>query len=354
MKSTVEIRVLITAIGGSGHGEQVLKALKLSQLLNLRLFGTDSSTICPQQKQVEKFFVLPSADSPLYKTELFEILKENDIDVLIHGSEAELKVFLEIREELEALGVLLLINSSDVIKTCMNKEKTFLVLNKLGFSTPHFQSIRTFAEIDEIDWFPVVVKPNLGSGGSANVYICQSTKELQNLSHYLHLEDSEISFMIQEYVGTPENEYTFGVLSTLDGKLIDSIGVHRLLRSQLNIKTKVKNRTNRSELGPNLVISSGVSHGSVGRFSEVSYQCEEIAAALESCGPLNIQFRLVGGKVQVFEINPRFSGTTSIRAMAGFNEPEILIRHHLLRETFDQRIGYSNMTIIRGLVEYVL
>ena len=34
----------------------------------------------------------------------------------------------------------------------------------------------------------------------------------------------------------------------------------------------------------------------------------------------------------MFEINPRFSGTTSLRAMVGYNEPDVLIRHHVLGE----------------------
>ncbi len=60
--------------------------------------------------------------------------------------------------------------------------------------------------------------------------------------------------------------------------------------------------------------------------------CEKVASALGSTGPLNIQCRKDGEDIYVFEINPRFSGTTSMRALCGYNEPETLIRKHLLKE----------------------
>jgi carbamoyl-phosphate synthase large subunit len=103
-----------------------------------------------------------------------------------------------------------------------------------------------------------------------------------------------------------------------------------------------------------LAISSGVSQGRVGRFEQVTKQCEEIALALGARGPLNIQCRLVEGRVVVFEINPRFSGTTSLRAMVGYNEPDVLVRRHVLRETVVPGFAYRECTIARGLAETLI
>ena len=106
------------------------------------------------------------------------------------------------------------------------------------------------------------------------------------------------------------------------------------------------NRTGRAELGKNLVISSGVSHGDIGRFPEVTEPCKEIAAKLGARGPINIQCRLFRGKVYPFEINPRFSGTTGLRAMVGFNEPQQLIDIHLHGHQ-PVPIVYKSGTIVR-------
>jgi carbamoyl-phosphate synthase large subunit len=53
----------------------------------------------------------------------------------------------------------------------------------------------------------------------------------------------------------------------------------------------------------------------------------------------------------VFEINPRFSGTTLLRALAGFNEPDLLIRKHLLGEPVRARFDHAFGTVVRGLSE---
>jgi carbamoyl-phosphate synthase large subunit len=144
------------------------------------------------------------------------------------------------------------------------------------------------------------------------------------------------------------------VLSSLDGEIINSIATKRVMSGQLNIRSKVKNRTRRTDLGESLVISSGVSQGQIGKFPEVTKQCEMIAEKLQSKGPLNIQCRLVDGEIKVFEINPRFSGTTSLRAMVGFNEPDLLIRRHLLGEKVTKNFSFETGTIIRTLKENLI
>ena len=122
-------------------------------------------------------------------------------------------------------------------------------------------------------------------------------------------------------------------LAQWKGEVINSIAVHRVIDSGLGNKLKVKNTTGRADLGSHLVVSSGISQGRVGKYAEVTGPCEEIARKIGSKGPLNIQCRFVNGKLFVFEINPRYSGTTPLRSMVGFNEPEIMIRKYVLHET---------------------
>src|SRR5262249_16299762 len=153
-------------------------------------------------------------------------------------------------------------------------------------------------------------KPSVGGGGSAHVYLVQDGGELEVIARQLLNVYPE--FIIQAYVGTPDDEYTVGVLSDMDGNLIQSIAVRRYILSSLGNGIKVANRSGNARLGPTLAVSSGVSQGMIGRFPEVTGPCEEIARALGARGPLNIQCRFADGKVQVMEINPRFSGTTSL------------------------------------------
>jgi len=138
----------------------------------------------------------------------------------------------------------------------------------------------------------------------------------------------------------------------MDGQYINSIAVKRMLTGQLSIRTSVANTTGRRELGPRLVISSGISQGEIDRFPEVAETCQAIAKAIGAKGPVNIQCRVVNRVVQVFEINPRFSGTTSLRAMVGYNEPDVLVRKHLLHETVPVGFPYGKGLILRNLTEH--
>lgn len=345
------IRVLVTGIGGGGHGDQIVKALLRAPSGRYKVFGADANPHCPQAELVDEFVTLPFASDPDYMRILLRVCKEFGVQALFHGCEPELLLLAKNRQLISDAGIFLPINDSELVHLCMNKAKTNARLAELGFQTPRYVSVTSESEFEDINWFPVVVKPAVGGGGSANVFIAQNMEELRALAVYLGLGSITGGFMIQEYVGTPDQEFTVGVLHDLNGRYINSIAVKRHLNSGLSVRTSVTNRTGRKELGPRLVISSGVSQGDIGRYEHVTKQCREIADKLRSRGPLNFQCRLVDGNVNVFEINPRFSGTTSLRAMVGLNEPDILMCRHLLCKDIGQDAPYAEATILRSLTE---
>jgi carbamoyl-phosphate synthase large subunit len=162
--------------------------------------------------------------------------------------------------------------------------------------------------------FPCVIKPATGSGGSSAVLLCHGKEEALVYSEYL-LQNSN-SAVAQEYISLDEGEFTVGVLSRPDGRTVGSIALKRLFHSKLSVLSKTHTG----------LISSGYSQGVVGDFPEVTDTAEKIAEALRSAGPLNIQGRVKDGEFMPFEINPRFSASTYLRAMAGFNEVDIFLQ----------------------------
>lgn len=343
-----KITVLVTGVGGGGHGEQIIKALRLAQA-PYRIIGTDMSPYSKGLQDVDVAHILPSATEPTYLDELISLCRKYEVKALFHGSEPELKVMSMQREILRAEGLFLPINPAKTIEMCMDKILTMNRLKSSGLPVMRFVKISALENVKDIDYFPVVLKPSVSSGASANSFIAQDSEELRCFAKYL-LKFSDF-FILQEYIGTPDDEYTVGVLSDMQGNIINSIAVKKNILSSLSNKIKIPNRTGRKDLGPVLAISSGISQGEIGSFPEVTSQCEEIAKAVSSCGPLNIQCRYVNGKVYTFEINPRFSGTTSLRAMVGFNEPDILIRKHVLGEGIQYSFPFKSGTILRGLSE---
>lgn len=341
---------MVTGIGGGGHGEQILKALRMSTV-PYEIVGCDMSQYSKGFKYVDHKYILPPARDPNYLLDVLKICKKHRVRALFHGSEPELLVFSKNQDAIRQEGIFLPVNPQTVIETCMRKSATMEFLREHGFSCPAFMVCATLADLEFWDHFPAILKPSIGSGGSAHTFVVQNREELNVFGRYVLESKLSPEIIIQEYVGTPENEYTVSVLFDMDGNLLNSICVKRDLRSSLSCRTRVLNRTGRMELGPNLSISTGISQGEVGPFPEISNYCEKIGSALHARGVINIQCRKQGDRIYIFEINPRFSGTTSIKALVGFNEPDILLRKHILGEDILPRFAYRTGVVLRGLEE---
>jgi carbamoyl-phosphate synthase large subunit len=340
--------VVVTAVGGGGNGEQIVKALRASSL-RYTIVGTDMQPYSKGLYEVDISYLVPAANDPSYLDQILAICRKHEAVALFHGSEPELRVLSSNRDAFAELGIFLPINPARVIDACMDKVQTSALLSDLGFRVPRWTAVRSLADLDSVDMLPAVLKPSVGGGGSMNLFLAQTTAELETFGRYLLGLYPE--FIIQEYVGTPQSEYTVGVLHTMDGSYVNSIAIRRHLGTAISTRMRVPNVSGRAELGPTLVISSGFSHGDIGRFPEVTVPSQQIAAALGVQGAVNIQCRMVDGEIHVFEINPRFSGTTSLRAMVGYNEPDVLIRHHVLGEPIEPDFAYAEGTILRGLCE---
>jgi carbamoyl-phosphate synthase large subunit len=344
-----QLTVMVTGVGGGGHGEQIVKALRRGRL-SYRIIGTDVDINSSGFALVDYGHHVPRADAPAYMSIVLDLCRKYRVRALFHGSEREMYAFDRHRAEIEAAGLYLPVNRPHVMAVCRNKIETMRFLDSHGFPAPRAWAVANEADLRRIDRFPVVLKPAVGGGGSANVLIAQDELELYRLGSYLIRESSPLA--VQEYVGTPEAEFTVGVLFGADGTLINSIGIRRIISTALSVRLRVPNRTTRKDLGTTLVISSGVSQGAVGRWRDVTTQCELIASALKPNAPVNVQCRLIEGQVIPFEINPRFSGTTSLRAIAGYNEPDVLIRRDVLGETIEDHFPYDSCVVMRGLQEY--
>ena len=338
-----KIAVLVTGIGGGGNGEQILKALRLAGDLNLHLIGTDMSALTAGHRLVDAFYEVPGARDPQYGERLFEILRKEEVRFIFHGSEPELAFISENRETIEALGVITCLNNRDLMRLCSNKVETYRTLEALGFIVPRYAKIESIQNLKAIDFFPVVLKPNTGSGGSSHVHIARDREELMLLGSYLL--KLKLDLVAQAYVGHSSDEFTIGVDSNRDAEVLGSIVIKRAIGNAMSTRSRIPSLDGETSL----VISSGFSQGWVCRESRLQEQAEALARQLGSTGPLNIQCRWVDGQLLLMEINPRLSGTTSLRAMAGYNEPVMHICHQLYGTPWHR--NYQEKLILRALEE---
>jgi carbamoyl-phosphate synthase large subunit len=314
-----KVKVLVTGAGGIGHGSSILKALEYSSL-DMDLYVADMSPRLLQTSTVQNKSIIPAANSKDYIPTLIQLVKTHNIDCIFTGSEPELEVVSLHRNEFEKIGCSAFLNNHQVIEDCKNKYVCFKKLDQLGFDIPETILIDSKDDIDSVTQYPVVVKPYKNSGASKNVYIVENIDELKVIATYLLSRN--IPIIAQQYIPYCDNEFTVGVTSELDQTtVINSIALHKFIEGCTSL-IRYGDR----------VLSSGITQGEFKEYKEIRTICEKIAQAIGSTGPLNIQLRTYKDKILPFEINPRFSGTTSARAYNNYNEPEYFIRKCILND----------------------
>lgn len=288
-------RVLITGIGGN-VGQGVLKSLRASQRA-FHIVGIDMEALSAGFSLVDSYYQTPRTGDPAFRAELEKIARAEKLEAIYVCSPAELEFFARQKEELEReLGLSVFVNPPEVIEIGSDKLRTAEFLRDAGFASPATVMATDEEGVErliELHGFPLIVKPRAGFS-SRNVFLVNSREEIRAARVLVP------DLIVQRYLPDEKSEYTAATLSGVDKKVRALIILHRDLLQGTTYRTELIEDEN------------------------LNRQAIEIVEALGAIGPCNLQFRLVGDKVYVFEINPRFSGTSGIRYLYGFNDCEMI------------------------------
>lgn len=308
MKAT---RVMIAGIGGASLGTEILKALALAG--RYEVHGCDvSPTAYGLYSPGFSSTALVARDN--YVAEVQAACERLGVGFVVPGGEQPMALLAAASAQFAAAGIRLLSNAADVVALCSDKERTFQCLAASGVAIPRTRAVDSEQDLLHVG-LPCIVKPATGSGGSANVFYAVTADEAMTYADFIRR--SGTTPIAQEYVAADEGEFTIGVLSLQDGEVVGSIALQRALEAKLSVSYR----------GRGGVVSSGYSQGHIGHYPQLCRQAEDIARVVGSRGPINVQARVRDGALIPFEINPRFSASTYLRAMAGFNEIDMLIQH---------------------------
>jgi carbamoyl-phosphate synthase large subunit len=302
--------IMIAGIGGASLGTEIFKALQLAG--NYQIYGCDVSPTAYGLYQ-PGFARTYRVDRDNYVASVMDACISTGAGWLLPGGEQPMVLLGESSAELAEAGIRLLGNSKEVISLCSDKRATFEHLEAAGISIPRTVTVNQLSDVGAIG-LPCIIKPSTGTGGSVSVFFAATADEAMTYADFIHRNGSQP--IAQEYVDIKEGEFTIGVLSLPDATIVSSIALRRSLDAKLSFAYR----------GRGGVISSGYSQGYIGDYSELRHQAERIAVAVGSRGPINVQGRVRDGVLLPFEINPRFSASTYLRALAGFNEIDIFIR----------------------------
>lgn len=341
--SNKSINVLVTAVGNMGVGGQIVKALRYSSL-HISIIGIDISSFNIPNDDLDIFYQISVSNDEEKVQVINNIIKKHDIDIVFVGCENDYIFFQKNRAIFENKSIYLAINSDEISRIGFDKYKTYSMLSRKGIVVPKFWKINTVDDCKIIDRFPVVIKPNRNSSASKNVFIAFSLQDTVCLVKYML--NLNIDIIVQEYIGNENAEYTIEVTSDVNANILGSIIIQRNFDASITYRDKVY------KAGRFYTIASGITQGYTIHDEQIKQQAELIAKTLHSCGSLNIQAMFVNGQLLIIEVHPMMTSSVYIRALAGYNEPENIIKKEILKENVIYK--YDNVQVIRKLVSEVV
>lgn len=343
MRNVKKITVLVTAVGGRSVGQQILESLKKYKR-NYRIITTDAEPFSPGLYEAEKSYITPLSTSKDFINRVLSICKKEGVQVLLPGSIPETVEISKHEKYLLKNNVVPIVNPYSLVGKTHDKLGVYKLLRKNNLLTPETRELKTVEDAEGL-LYPVIVKPRGETSGSKNVHIIKDKDELTEI--FKKKRKEKIKLLVQEYVGDETEEYTVGVIAGYDGRIIDTIVMKRKLIG-------LSKGEERNIDGRNFILSTGYSQGFIVEQMDVKKYCELAAKKLGARGPLNIQCRRGREGVYIFEVHPRFSGSASMRAEVGFNEPHVLIQEFLGIRRINKVPHRVNYAIIRKFANTVV
>lgn len=218
-----------------------------------------------------------------------DFVEKQNIDAIIPGADRDLIPLSAHAAEVKAL-----VSRPKVIEIADDKYKTACYLDDIGIPVPDFD-LPEGAE--NWDGFPCVVKPR-SDAASRGFHVCADREELN-----FHLKHT-CNPMIQEYVSG--DEITANVFVDRDGEPVAHLVMLRKERGGIAIQAKPVED------------------------ADIRDMLYKIGRELRPKGILSVQLRKQIGVPLPFEINARVSGSGIVRALCGYNDVAMLVRHYLL------------------------
>lgn len=299
-------RILVTGAGAL-LGQGILRSIDYSEN-DYFVVSADPDVRSTGHSLADKCYVIPFATDPSYLKKIEEIIQEEKIDIILIGTDVELPLFAQQKSYLEKkYKTKVVVSGEEAINISNDKWLTAEFLRKNDFPYPYSALTSDKGQIEYLNEksdFPYIAKP-IDGARSKGIRVITNNQELEEICSFPN------NLVVQEKLGEDEGEFTTGCI-VLEGKCVAVVSLIRDLRDG--------NTWRAYREGASLYDDT----------------IAAIAEGLGVEGPANFQYRIRNGEPVVFEVNCRFSGTTPLRLMFGFNEVEALIEYYLEGKTITQ------------------
>jgi len=287
-----QTRILVT---GAGRRVELLKAFRQAALVlnrELKIYGADMAGTAPALLYCDETRRVAAMRDPAYISQLLEICRNDEIDLLIPTIDTDLLILSENRERFETIGTKVLISRSEMIRICRDKNLTSRFFVDCGLKAPMpVNDYRAYTS-----GYPAFIKPKDGSS-SINAF---KVKDETELAEYAGRIDD---YVIQPFVdGT---EYTIDIFCDLEGNPISIVPRERMaVRAGEVLKTKIC------------------------MDEKMIREAKRLIEVFRPCGPITVQLirEKTTGDDYYIEINPRFGGGAPLSMKAGARSAEAILK----------------------------
>ncbi len=314
------MKVMVTGAGAL-LGQGIIKSLRAAPN-RYEIVALDPDPRAVGLHWADQAYLIPFATAPDYLERVSEMMDRERPEAVLIGTDVELMTFAMHKAQLEsAYRTCVIVSPPEVIRIADDKWLTYEFLAAHGFPHPRSALPQNLEELLRACDFPLIVKPRTGAR-SVGVQLVMNERELESAVARV------TNPLIQECVATANNEFTSGVVVSA-GCVRATVTMRRDLRDGNTYRAYVE---------------TGAGFDAVLR---------AVAERLGGLGPLNFQFRSDHGIPKIFEINARFSGTTPLRAQAGFNEVDAVLQHFVRGQPITPPV-LRPVTILRYWSEWVV
>ncbi len=310
--------VLVTGSSSYGVGEGLIKTINISAYSNkIRLIAASNSNLTAYRDLVDKYYILPSAKDEYYLEKLKGLIELENIHILIPGSEAEMEVISRNKSSFKNIDIWL--NDYSLIELFNDKSKADDFFKDNNISVPY-----TYKDIDDKSLkYPLIIKPNQGKS-SENIHVVRNKVQLEAVVNLFKAYNEK--FIIQQYIQGGE-EYTVSLIN-LSENYNKILVMKRILCKGATQYSHIEDDNN---------------------IEKIVLKIHEL---IQNELILNIQLIKKDNNYFILEINPRFSGSSPMRSMLGFNEFDIIFCHKYLNRELKCNLLLDKY-VIRGYKEFI-
>jgi carbamoyl-phosphate synthase large subunit len=315
---------VIAVSGVSGNIAQgVVKGLRAGRI-HFRIVGLDGSADNVGFYMVDQGIPMPLVHEAHYIDRLIEVLREQRAELYLMGIDSEVPLVSAARARIESeSGCRVMVCADSVVRRATDKLETSRMLSELGLRAPKTLPGDTAADavLDRLG-LPLIAKPRRGNGS-------RGVQRIESKAGLIEWQArAGAGHCVQEHL--PGTEFTCGLLYDREGSFRDHVCFQRRLERGTTMEARVV------------------------RIEALDQVVRRFGQLVSAEGSINLQLRMDReGCPLIFEINPRFSGTTAFRVACGFNDP-LRVALHYLRDEPIEPVEVRPVQIFRYLEQWVV